>query len=76
MWAKNSKNTKNVVSFFLPREKKTEKCASGEVGRRSYVPAQKKKLYPFGQSAKILVMWKRNSRYEYQKTFANRIPLH
>ena len=42
---KNSKNIKNVVSFFFRRRKNTEKCDSGEVGRRSYVPA-KKKNYP------------------------------
>ena len=45
--SKNRKNTTNVVCvFFSPREKKTEKCASGEVGRRSYVSAQKKKTIP------------------------------
>ena len=47
---KKRKNKKNVVCFFFfsPREKKTEKCASGEVGRSSYVSAEKKKkLYPF-----------------------------
>ena len=39
------KNTKNVVCvFFLPREKKTGKCASGEVGRSSYVSAKKKTI--------------------------------
>ena len=44
-WAKYSKNIKNVVSFFFAEGKKTEKFASREVGRRSYVSAKKKKNY-------------------------------
>ena len=43
--AKNVK-TQNMWSvFFFRQEKKTVKCASGEVGRSSYVSAQKKKNY-------------------------------
>ena len=46
--SKNRKNTTNVICvfFFSPREKKTEKCASGEVGRSSYVSAKKNKTIP------------------------------
>ena len=46
MWAKNSKNVKNVVRFFFFAEgnKKTEKCASGDVVRGSYVAAKKKTI--------------------------------
>ena len=48
--AKNVK-TQNMwsVSFFFRQGKKTVKCASGEVGRSSYVSAKKKKLYPFSK---------------------------
>ena len=45
-WAKIAK-TQKMWSVFFPEGKKTEKCASGEVGRRSYVITRKKKLYPF-----------------------------
>ena len=34
------------VYLFFPRKKKTEKCASEEVGRRSYVITNKKKTIP------------------------------
>ena len=42
---KKRKNTKHVVCvFFFAKEKKTVKCASGEVGRSSYVSAKKKTI--------------------------------
>ena len=40
------KNKKCGPFFFSPREKKTEKCASGEVGRTSYVSAKKNNYTP------------------------------
>ena len=44
---KKRKNTKHVVCvFFFRQGKKTVKCASGEVGRSSYVSAQKKNYTP------------------------------
>ena len=47
MWTKSEKNKKcDPVFFFRRGKKKTEKCASGEVGRTSHV-SPKKKLYPF-----------------------------
>ena len=43
MWAKNSKTQKLWLVFSPEDNKKTEKCVSGEVGRRSCVPAKKTK---------------------------------
>ena len=46
MWAKSTKTPKMWSVFFFCRgKKKTGKCASGEVGRSSYVSAKKKKNY-------------------------------
>ena len=45
MWAKSTKTQKMWSVFFFCRgKKKTGKCASGEVGRSSYVSAKKKTI--------------------------------